>query len=165
VLNSNTKKSWTWKDHLDRECALGNPEYLRWKAFVNKYPEFQHGSVQSLLLLKRSGQAVKNIAGKHLRSKEFEDGTMTIPNFKKSEEYAQKLRQLKKYYPGYNRTIFVRTMIGMFENPNYNHEIFLNKLEAQPGRLIDCLNIDRYKDLIEQIYNYRNQNKVNLRIF
>ena len=40
---------------------------------------------------------------------------------------------------------------------------FLAKLKQQPTTLQDCTNTSQYKVLIEEIYNYRRREKVNLR--
>ena len=48
-------------------------------------------------------------------------------------------------------------------NDNFDIMIFINKLKLQPGKLYDLPTVSQYKILIEEIYNYRNRNKVNLR--
>ena len=54
-------------------------------------------------------------------------------------------------------------MIALFNNPNFIFSDFLQKLKIQPTALQDCNNQTSYLSLIEEIYNYKSRNKVNLR--
>jgi hypothetical protein len=57
----------------------------------------------------------------------------------------------------------VATMLGLFKNKNFDYSEFIHKIRLQPKALIDCANAEQQKLLIEEIYNYRSRNKVNLR--
>ena len=70
---------------------------------------------------------------------------------------------IKTYYLGYNRSIFVGTMIGMLNNDKFDFNEFMHKLRLQPTALVDCANREQYKTLIEDIYNYKSRNKISLR--
>ena len=61
------------------------------------------------------------------------------------------------------RSAFIYTMMSLFKNPNFEFTEFLQKLKIQPTALQDCTNVTNYKVLIEEIYNYRRREKVNLR--
>jgi hypothetical protein len=39
----------------------------------------------------------------------------------------------------------------------------MHKLRIQPSALVDCTSTEQYRILIEDIYNYKNRNKINLR--
>ena len=73
------------------------------------------------------------------------------------------IRAIKKFYEGYKRGIFVGTMLSLFNNDNFDYNRFMHKLEIQPGVLHDCASRAQYKLLIEDIYNYKSREKVNLR--
>jgi hypothetical protein len=51
----------------------------------------------------------------------------------------------------------------MLKNENFEFAEFITKLKQQPTTLQDCTSITQYKVLIEEIYNYRRREKVNLR--
>jgi hypothetical protein len=93
----------------------------------------------------------------------FEEGTWKGKNFNLAQDWANKIRMVKTYYLGYNRTAFVGTMIVLFKNENFDFNEFMHKLRLQPTALVDCANREQYKTLIEDIYNYRSRNKVSLR--
>jgi hypothetical protein len=54
-------------------------------------------------------------------------------------------------------------MLQMFKNPNFELTEFLQKLKLQPTALVDCTSTEQYVSLIEEIYNYRRREKINLR--
>ena len=54
-------------------------------------------------------------------------------------------------------------MLSILKHENFDFMEFLNKIKLQSIKLIDCSNVSQYKLLIEEIYNYRRRDKVNLR--
>ena len=70
---------------------------------------------------------------------------------------------MKEFYTGWKRRSFVYAIIRLLSNQNFDIDYFINKLKAQPNALSDCTTVTNYIILIEEIYNYRNRNKVNLR--
>ena len=64
-----------------------------------------------------------------------------------------------------NNTSIVKFELEDFITRNQNFEFteFLQKLKTQPTALQDCTNVTNYKVLIEEIYNYRRREKINLR--
>ena len=93
----------------------------------------------------------------------FEEGTWVGKDFKLAQTNADKIRLIKPYYNNYNRSSFVGTMLSLFTNDDFDFNEFMHKLRLQPTSLVDCTNRGQYKTLIEDIYNYRSRNKVNLR--
>lgn len=96
-------------------------------------------------------------------SEVFESGTWKGKDFDLAKEWANKIRMIKPYYLGYNRSTFVGTMIGLFQKENFDFNEFMHKLRLQPTALVDCANREQYKTLIEDIYNWKRSQKVNLR--
>lgn len=163
ILNTNSA-NWKKEDYLKAYCDLGSKPYLEMKQFMNDYPDF--GISVSEQLITNSVGGVNNRG--HLdkgrgRVKNFEEGRLTIPDIKKSYENAEKVMMFKPYYDGYNRSVFVAALIGIFQNENYNHAEMISKLSQQPSSLTHCTNVTQYKLLIEEIYNHRRRDKVNLR--
>ena len=67
------------------------------------------------------------------------------------------------YYKRYMSNVFVTAMIALFNNEEYDHNRMISKLKLQPTRLKDCANATQCKEMLEEIYNYKCSNKVNLR--
>ena len=70
---------------------------------------------------------------------------------------------IEPYYNSVRRRSFIYTMMSLFKNENFEFTELLQKLKIQPTALQDCTNVTNYKVLIEEIYNYRRREKVNLR--
>jgi len=172
VLNENMK-NWRKEDYLNAYCDLGHPEYLKFREFMNQFPDFGIAICESFLKDsaatggRRSANSKEAISetNKHGRYiiKDFQEGNFKIRNYSLAVENAEKIMIIKQYYDGYNRATFVQAMIGIFKNENYNHAQFLSKLSNQPNALQHCANVTQYKLLIEEIFNYRSREKVSLR--
>jgi hypothetical protein len=54
-------------------------------------------------------------------------------------------------------------MLGMFKNKSFDMNEFIQKLKQQPTSLKDCPTTSAYIVLIEEIFNYRRREKINLR--
>ena len=151
VLNQNSK-TWNADDYLQGYCKLGYEHYIEYLKFKNKFC-FGHNECMLLLGGSDSGHNIK----------EFYNGNFKVKDYNKAYEKASKILMISKYYDGYKRASFVRTMNSILDKPQFDFTQFLQKLKIQPTALQDCNDIDQYKLLIEEIYNYRTREKVNLR--
>lgn len=171
LLNANMK-NWSSKDYLDSYCDLGYPEYLKFRDFMKLYPDFSLPTCQIILSNTARGSDTST-KSKSLRSKtnksgsyinrNFVNGDFKISDYNTSVLIADKLLSIKPFYRGYSRGGFVKTMITIFKHENYNHKRLLNKLAINPTGLKDCANVNQYKLLIEDIYNYKSPDKLSLR--
>lgn len=170
ILNTNTS-NWKKEDYLKAYCDIGSPNYLLFKQFMDEFPQFGFQSCERLISLKTSGNISNSRTAPMLKNnkivntmiKDFENGQLQVPNFAKSKEYAKMLTQVQPYYKRFNRGVFVSAMILIFNNPNYNHDEMIKKLEMQPTKLVDCMTVTAYKLLLEEIYNFKRRDKINLR--
>jgi len=161
MLNTNTK-NWGKMQYLHSYCELGNPEYLKFRNFMRRYPKFGI-AVSEAILTGLSNGKYKREAGHGVRLPTFADGELEIPNEGRSYDIAEKIMQIQPFYDGFNRITFVRAMMRLFNNPNYDHNTFIKKLKIQPTALRHCQSVDQYLLLIEDIYNYRSRDKGSLR--
>jgi hypothetical protein len=95
--------------------------------------------------------------------KDFYNGNFKINNWKKAIEMADNIMLLEPLYAGYRRAYFIFAMLQLFAKPQFEFTEFIQKLRLQPSALIDCQSSAQYITLIEQIYNYKRREKVNLR--
>jgi hypothetical protein len=151
VLNENSK-TWNADDYLDGYCNLGYKNYILYKEFKDKY-KIGHNECQSLLNGSRTDQT------KH----DFYSGDFTIKDINNSRVVIEKILLIEPYYVGVRRRIFINAMITLLKNKNFEYTEFLQKLKLQPTALVDCTNVSQYITLIEQIYNYKRRDKINLR--
>lgn len=167
TLNTNTK-NWNRIDYLVSYCTTGHPEYLKFKEFMSMFPELSPNCCTVLLTNKNNGvlKRVKlkkserlKVAQKSYSIKDFENGSLVIPDFNNSVENAKKIMKIKPYYSGYNRVVFIRAMVALFKRDNFDFNTFMKKMELNPTALKHCVSIAQYIDLIENIYNYHCKNK------
>jgi hypothetical protein len=156
ILNANMK-NWQTTDYVNGYCDLGYKDYIIYRDFVADYG-FQN-QVAMLLLSDEhsSGNQENNLATR------FKEGAFKIKNLQNAKRTAEKIMMIEPYYKGYLRRSFILALHGMFKNENFEFTEFIAKLKQQPTTLQDCTSTSQYKSLIEEIYNYRRREKVNLR--
>jgi hypothetical protein len=168
ALNLN-QKNWSRKDFMEGYANMGIESYKKLKLFYNYNNDFNFSDCIALCSNITGGssavkaQQYRKDGAVYNMTEIFEEGTWTGKDFNLAQEYADKIRMIKSFYYGYNRSTFVGTMIGMLQNKNFDFNEFMHKLRLQPTALEDCSSRQQYKLLIEDIYNYRSRNKVNLR--
>jgi hypothetical protein len=156
VLNANMK-NWQTTDYVDGYCDLGYKDYIIYRDFVNQY-KFQH-QIAVLLL---SNEFVSGTQKENPQTR-FKEGRFKVKDLYNAKNMAEKIMMIEPYYKGYLRRSFIIALVAMFKNENFEFTEFLAKLKQQPTTLQDCTNTTQYKVLIEEIYNYRRREKVNLR--
>jgi hypothetical protein len=167
TLNLN-QKNWTKKDFMDGYAGMGVPSYVELKRFSEKNDDYTFNDCIALCsnITTACNMTISNkFTKKGIRNslEIFEEGTWKGKDFNLAQEYANKIRMVKPYYNGYNRTFFVGVMISLFKNEKFDFNDFMHKVRLQPTALVDCANRDQYRTLIEDIYNYRSRNKISLR--
>lgn len=162
-LNQN---NWKKIDYLNSYVKEGKREYVRFKKFMEDFPEFKLQACYNLLTGKQdqAREIIIGVAGTH-RKKDFEAGNLKIADLQWSYKMAENIRSIKPHYDGYNRNAFVKAMIAIMKHPAYDHKTFLSKLIKQPGTLHHKSNINDYKLDIEDIFNFgvKAENRVQLR--
>ena len=167
TLNLN-QKNWTKKDFMDGYADMEIQSYIKLREFVNKNEDYNFMDCVSFCSNKSASD--NSVANKYKlvnpelsKQESFEEGTWKGKDFKLAQEWAEKIRLIKPYYIGYNKSTFVKTMITLFKNEKFDYSEFMHKVRLQPKALVDCANVEQQKMLIEEIYNYRSRQKINLR--
>lgn len=151
VLNTNNEK-WNWKDYLNGYCNSGLKDYLLFMEFKEKY---NFPFIENLIILYGSYN------GDLYR--EFKIGKFKIRDYNQSCIMADKITKIGKFYPGFKRRSFILAMTKLLKNKNFDYDQFIQKLKNQQTALVDCINAEKYIELIEEIYNFKSRIKVNLR--
>ena len=156
ILNQNSK-TWSSDDYMEGYCKLGYKEYLKYKEFKELY-DFGHSECQMLLtgVQQGSGKRASNATT-------FFSGKFKISNYNNACAISDKILLISPYYEGIKRKSFIIAMVQLLKNQKFGFTEFIQKLKTQPTALVDCTNTAQYISLIEEIYNYRRREKVNLR--
>lgn len=151
VLNQNSK-NWTSADYLDGYCKLGYKDYLVFKEFIDRH-EINTQIAMYLLTGYDNGDMIKS----------FNAGNFKIKDLNDAEKIMNQLHLIKPFYENYKRRWFVYAIVKLLKNENFEFIDLLQKLKIQPTILQDCNDVKQYVTLLEEIYNYRRRDKVNLR--
>lgn len=151
VMNAN-KLNWKPADYLQSYVKNGYTDYIIYQAFQEKYG-FDH-QVNLILLTNYE---------KRSNYEDFNNGKFKVLNLRRAERVANYLMQIKPYYSGYRRRSFVYAIMSIIDKKGFSLEELVAKIKLQPTVLTDCTNSEKYRELLEEIYNYRRRDKVNLR--
>ena len=153
ILNQNSK-TWNADDYLTGYINLEYKNYIEYNKFKKKY-QFGHNECMAML-------TGINTGGGQLFEL-FKDGNFTITHLKEAYQNAEKIWMLKDIYQDFKRRTFVYAMLYLLDKPQFDFDEFLQKVKNQPSSLTKCNDTMQYVSLIEEIYNYRRREKVNLR--
>jgi hypothetical protein len=155
-------QKWTSLDYLNSFANDGMKDYVLIRKFMNKHEVFGISICILLCSQTRSDDQLRNNSSK---ISTFKKGLYKIGDLKIAETYAIKLKQIEPFFSRYKDIKFASALIGLFlDKPDeFRFKEFINKLKLQPTKLIQCSTRQQYKEIIEEIYNYRRQKKVNLR--
>lgn len=157
TLNLN-QKNWTKKDFMEGYSNMGIESYKKLKKFIEKNEDFVFNDCIAFCTnSSANGGSTSNNA------RQFESGKWESKDMEIAQDWANKIKMISSYYPGYNRSSFVGTILFLFKNGNFDFNEFMHKLRLQPTALVDCANREQYRTLIEDIYNWRSRTKINLK--
>jgi pyruvate formate-lyase activating enzyme-like uncharacterized protein len=165
TLNLN-QKNWTKKDFMEGYANMGIESYIKLREFIKKNDDITFTDCMALSQNNTSWgcRTLNHKIYKNSNTTEvFEEGTWKCNDMNLAQDYANKIRMIKSYYSGYNRSTFLTTMIGLLQKETFDFNEFMHKLRLQPTAIVDCASRDQYRTLIEDIYNYKSRNKINLR--
>lgn len=164
ILNTH-QKNWSKMDFLNMYCSEGVTAYLELKKFMDDFPAFGIQAAERIVTLKHSSGIQRVIDGKKMQMKDFEEGKLKIPSITKSCIIARKIMDFKDFFPEFHRGTFVSAIMPLFSNKNYNHKEMIHKLTTCPIKMTPCQNVEAYRLLLEDIYNYKRvkHNKVSFR--
>ena len=151
ILNTNTK-NWSLGDWERHYCKKNIKDYLIYREFRKQY-RFPTEQLQTLLAEESNNET-------------FVDGLFKVVNYNEAIRRADMIVSVGSYFRDYKDRMFMRALIACFDNEDYNHNTFLNKLSYQGNSLIRCVDKKSYLRLIEDIYNFKSRkNTPKLRLF
>jgi hypothetical protein len=155
ILNQNNRV-WNLADFVDGFTELGNKEYSKLKELTEKYG-FNY---TSSILICTGYRHLKN--SKYIKDV-FQKGDFKINNLDLVISRFEQLKKIGEFYNNYKRSIFIVAFMTLVNNSKFDIYQFLSKLKLQPKSLVDCVTVDQYIDVIEDIYNYKSHNKVSFK--
>jgi len=156
TLNMN-QKNWSKKDFVDGYAEMGLEPYIKLKRFLEVNKDFDF---QSCTFLVNNGTIHSLFQKSKINA--IENGTFVGKDFDYAYELAEKIRKIGKYYNRYSNQKFVQVLITVLQNPLFDLDMFIHKLQFNYELLDKCVKAHHWRDAIEKIYNYKNQNKISL---
>jgi hypothetical protein len=160
ILNANSS-NWGTQDYLQAYCDLGYEDYLRLAEFLRKY-KLNITIGASILIGNTTGQGGMK-AGAPFEF--FKHGTLKISDkqVKDAEKFVDMLYLFEPYFDGFKSRTFVFALMKLNNNSDFAMVELLQKVKIQPSALQACQQVNQMISLIEEIYNYKRRDKVNLR--
>lgn len=156
VRQNESQESWSKNDYIKGYVARGNKHYSTLKEFMNEFP--MYSMTECMMFLQNSGT-------RHCSKVTFSQGLFQVEDVDKARQWASDILQLEPYFKDFNSSVFVRTLLTIMEKePNFSWENFIHKVKLRPGMIFRCGDKKSYSTMIEDLYNYRNREKLNLRL-
>lgn len=157
VLLNTTSKKWDNNDYLQLWVDCNNENYISFKEIKDKF-DLSYQATLLLILKANCPNACSKI------DKDFKNGQMIITNEQKAN--ALRIGKYLEDVKGYvdkgisSQRNFHKAFIKIAHKENYNHDIMIRKLEYQYGAVKKCKCENDYVEMLGNIYNYRNKNKI-----
>lgn len=153
MIAANTSKNWLDSDFLHVYCQNSYPEYLKLKAFMEKY-RFTLKFTLFILL------------GKQRNMNEFRTGGFTFPEDLKEDcfswlyETIDIIRKEKGAFQFMSTVKFQASLLHMFRHAQFDYSKWINCLKRFCYKMDIRLNQAEYIKLFGEIYNYGCRNKI-----
>ena len=113
-------------------------------------------------IIEAAGGLVRNKNGEYLFI--FRNGEFKIKDYEKSKKIARQLLAIWKVVP-INDNIVFRSFFTLLTRCNeFDVNVFLDKMQYQSKKFKKQRDVKLQIEVIEDIYNFRNRSKINLRI-
>lgn len=140
-------REWSPDDYLSAHASAGKKEYIKLKAFREKW-----GIAPSLCV----AMAAKP-GDRGAMQRDFQNGTLVFSNYEKAELIVQRCSDFGRWIVWWRDTVFVRAVQKVSEHPEYDHRQMMQRMEYNSIKLVRCVAVDQYIKILEEIYNYRSR--------
>ncbi len=153
TLNINNKL-WSLNDYLNAWVKLGNQQYINFDNFMKD----KNLSIHEALALCR-------IIGRYQKD-DFKSGRLVFDKKNVYEKHSKIINIIQAFTEVLsnktflNKGKFIRALTAFVYAPNYNEEIFLDKIIKCGYKLQPRLSHADYIPLLSEIYNYKNRDPI-----
>lgn len=145
AISINTvSKKWSAEDYFQHHLALGKPEYIRLKKFMD----------ETGLSLHNARTFLDNISAKGTKQQStFYNGDFVI------EDYDRSMEMFKKHMdysacPAFNKAACKLAILKIMNHPQYDHERMVIKLDQLAYKITNRVSTTDYLVAFSDIYNY-----------
>jgi len=156
LIALNTSKNWKNIDYLNFFCFHKYQEYIKLKEFIEK----------NNLTLKIGINLAMGISKHGL--KDFKSGNFVFGNslvgldIYKCNETVNRIKLLKGSFQWLTSTRFWNPLLRLIKHPEFDFDKWIKNIELFVDRITQKATETGYLVMFEDIYNYRNTNKIKL---
>lgn len=147
-LNSN-KKNWSPMDYINYWTIEKARGFDILSSFICRYPFLSPSSALRML-----GEG---------NTRTFKEGIVRIVEQERAELIASTLLWFVERWTFCNTVWFTRAITSIIISGEYEHDRMKEKIEQQPRSMVPCVSSKQYIEMLEEIYNWRMQNRVHFR--
>ena len=155
--------NWKSKEYLAHYVKENYPEYLKFRLFMDNYPDF---SMTLALSIVCDGQTNlygdTMIGGNRVITKKFDRGLLKIKNYNQSVKVADALMKLKPYYPDFNKKGFSDVIRILLKDKTYSHSHMVKKFKLHKNNdalVYKCAKQSQVWDMLKELYNFGDHRK------
>jgi len=153
VVDVQVNAGWTTNDYLHAFVKQGNQDYIVLQRFVKRY-----NMPASLAVLLLEGRRVS------LGKAGFYDVTFAIKNEEKGHKRAQAIQEIGALTKQLHKDkSFGLAMIDIMNNPEYDHKRMMDQMTKYHTLMQRHVSSQNYIRNLEEVYNYRLQEKNRVR--
>jgi len=155
ILNANAK-TWTFKDYLNSYVSMGYQDYITLKRLKEEYAFLDLTILMGLL------RDYNNKIG-FRTANAFKEGNYKIKSYNKAKQICNEIQEMKEFWPQATKAYFILAYKQARDLDAFNSREFINKVKKFPRKMQDCANINQFRHMIHDLYNYKAKNRVELR--
>jgi hypothetical protein len=150
---NSSRKTWNMEDVLHHYCVEGVHDYKVLAGFRSRHPY-----PLSTLIYLLTGENSKRVLTEY-RKGEFKIGQSLdtveklLDCIKEFKEYSDKI---------YRNRAFITSYIDVLTHPDFKHDVFVHKVSLAPSKFTKQENKRDYFRMIEDVYNFKNNNPIRL---
>lgn len=132
------------------------------KRGVKDYIKLTSYAAQGINLARAASMLSGEAAGSYNVGKAIRDGAFKIKTTYIIDEVLRIRKAIMVHAPLITDGVFTHALSIFLQLKNFDADILIRRLETNPRMLEKCATKDQALDLIEEIYNYRAQDKANI---
>lgn len=155
IIIMNVSKNWIMLDYLNFYCKNGYPDYIKLKEFMDKNKVNLHVVFNVLIgKTKQNYQDFKN--GKYVFHEEITENAFSI-----CWETLDYIKKIKGYQTFVTSARFWSAIVRLASNEEFDPKKWKINLTKLIDKVGPRVNLEAYYEMLKDIYNYKNKNKIN----
>jgi len=146
-------KNWNIEDFVQHYAKRGREEYIRILDLCAKYE-------QKIYTISQFG---KLIDGFKSSSDIIRSGNFNFRNDIDIDDFFQHHSQFKQYYNFYNRNLFIKALLKVYTQKEYDKNVMTTKLRIASGIVNEQPKVSLMVDEILKLYNYKSRKPLTIK--